>query len=65
MTFRAMKSEKLASDWAREVGDYSTDTRMTSLWRTKLFFRKFASSKTKNKQTFLEQFNGNIVPFTG
>ena len=31
MTFHAMKSEKLASGWSREVTDYSTDARMTSL----------------------------------
>ena len=65
MTFRAMKSEKLASDWSREMGDYSTDAQMTSLWQDEVIFQKICFVKDKNKQTFLEQINANIGPFYG
>jgi len=60
-----MKSEKLASGWSREVTDYSTDARMTSLWQDEVIFQKICLVKDKNKQTFLEQINGNIGPFMG
>ena len=50
--FAAIKSENLASDWSREVGDYSTDARtnVVTVAGRSYFFRKFAC-RPRQQQT--------------
>ena len=63
--FPAIKSENLASDWSREVGDYSTDARtnVVTVAGRSYFSREFACRPREQQTKRLGTDQWDIGPF--